>query len=100
MSPFPLAFILLTFNPPPIPTIAVLPADLLECIAIAEDCAEVAQDAADLQQCVGDYEDCSYAINEAHEPSCQVARVWCALEPQQDQAWIDYCVKVALTCPA
>ena len=98
-----------------VPPNTQLPVELEVCILKAELCAE---DAAPmlgmciginepaLEQCIEDYEDCSYAFPEAHEPSCRLDHVWCALEAPfsivlgLNDDLIKHCLMVDEVCPS
>lgn len=102
-----LSIVLMLDPPPP----AELPPALEICILKAELCAGVAfecgeLDEAAMQACISDYEDCSYAFDEAHETSCQLERVWCALEAPYsihlgiNKDFIEFCSAVWAVCPS
>ena len=96
-----------------VPPNTQLPVELEVCILQAELCAAKAfqpscsdlQETA-LEQCIEDYEDCSYAFPEAHEPSCRLDHVWCALEAPfsivlgLNDDLIKHCLMVDEVCPS
>ena len=98
--------LVLAFDVPPVLPIS----DALQiCILQAELCAaEAAQplcgvaDKDELGACVADYEDCSYDLDGAHEDSCRVAHVWCALEGpvNTDPDFLEGCEAIDKACPS
>ena len=84
--------------PPVIPT----PPELEVCILQAELCV-VEQCSPDPARdlCVEAYEDCSYAIDEAHIPSCRVSHAWCVLEASVEWSSekLEECKAICAACP-
>lgn len=95
---------ILAFDLPPL---LPIPDALEVCILQAELCAQQSTcgevDELALEGCIEVYETCSYSIPEAHEPSCRLEHVWCALEgPFQidNPAFLDHCEQVDKLCPS
>lgn len=96
-----------------VPPNSPIPQDLEICVLKAELCAAKAfqpvcsdLQESELEQCIEDYEDCSFDIPEAHEESCRMSHVWCALEApfsimqNVNDDFIKFCVMVDETCPS
>lgn len=84
--------------PPVIPT----PPELEVCILQAELCvAGQCSSEPERDQCIETYEDCSYAIPEAHIPSCRSAHVWCVLESSIEWSSdeLEECKAIFAACP-